>query len=63
MDGFKVWISLWEHLSVQASYGTAIALHRKISERQNSTYMAFFKPQIPKPPYISFLKTIGLLHF
>ena len=48
MDVFKVWVPLREHLSVQALYGTAIALYWKISERQNSTHMAFLKPKNTK---------------
>ena len=45
---FKVWFSLREHLSVQALYDAAIALHWKISERQNSTHLAFLKHQNTK---------------
>ena len=48
MDVFKVWVPSREHLSVQALYGTAIALYWKISERQNSTHMAFLKPKNTK---------------
>ena len=48
MDVFKVWVPLREHLSVQAWYGTAIAYYWKISERQNSTHMAFLKPKNTK---------------
>ena len=48
MDVFKVWVPLREHLRVQALYGTAIALYWKISERQNSTHLAFVKHQNTK---------------
>ena len=48
MDVFKVWVPLRKHLSVQALCGTAIALYWKISERQNSTHMAFLKPKNTK---------------
>ena len=43
MDVVKVWVPLREYLSVQALYDAAIALHWKISERQNSTHLAFLK--------------------
>ena len=61
MDVVKVWVPLREYLSVQALYDAAIALHWKISERQNSTHSWNIK--IRKPPYVSSLKIIGLLNF
>ena len=48
MDVVKVWVPLREYLSVQALYDAAIALHWKISERQNSTHLAFLKHQNTK---------------
>ena len=48
MDVIKVWVPLREYLSVQALYDAAIALHWKISERQNSTHLAFLKQQNTK---------------
>ena len=48
MDVVKVWVPPREHLSVQALYDAAIALYWKISERQNSTHLAFLKHQNTK---------------
>ena len=48
MDVIKVWVPLREYLSVQALYDAANALYWKISERRNSTHLAFFKHQNTK---------------
>jgi len=48
MGVFKVWAPPREHLSVRALYDAAIALYWKISERQNSTQLAFLKHQNTK---------------
>ena len=48
MDVIKVWVPLREYLSVQALYDAANALYWKISERQNSTHLAFLKHQNTK---------------
>ena len=48
MEVVKVWVPVTEHLSVQALYDAAIALYWKISERQNSTHLAFLKHQNTK---------------
>ena len=48
MEVFKVWAPLKGYPSVQALYGVAIALYWKISERQNSTHLAFLKHQNTK---------------
>ena len=48
MDVIKFWVPLREYLSVQALYDAANALYWKISERQNSTHLAFFKHQNTK---------------
>ena len=48
MDVVKVWVPLREYLSVQALYDAANALYWKISERQNSTHLAFLKHQNTK---------------
>ena len=48
MEVFKVWAPLTGHPIVQAFYGAAIDLYWKISERQNSTHMAFLKPKNTK---------------
>ena len=45
MGVFKVWVPSREHLSVQVLYDAAIVLYWKISERQNSTLLAFLKHQ------------------
>ena len=52
MGVFNVWVPSREHLSVQALYDAAIVLYWKISERQNSTHLTFFKHQNTKTsPY------------
>ena len=60
-----LWGSIWVF---RPCNGTAIALYWKMSERQNSTYMAFFKPQNTKTSLyklsknhwvIAFLKFLG----
>ena len=48
MDVIKFWVPLREYLSVQALYDAANALYWKISERQNSTHLAFLKHQNTK---------------
>ena len=48
MDVIKVWVPPREYLSVQALYDAANALYWKISERQNSTHLAFLKHQNTK---------------
>ena len=48
MDVIKVWVPLREYLSVQALYDAANALYWKISERRNSTHLAFLKHQNTK---------------
>ena len=48
MGVFNVWVPSREHLSVQALYDAAIVLYWKISERQNSTHLTFFKHQNTK---------------
>ena len=48
MDMIKVWVPLREYLSVQALYDAANALYWKISERRNSTHLAFLKHQNTK---------------
>ena len=48
MGVFNVWVPSREHLSVQALYDAAIVLYWKISERQNSTHLAFLKHQNTK---------------
>ena len=48
MDVVKVWVPLREYLSVQALYDAANALYWKISERRNSTHLAFLKHQNTK---------------
>ena len=48
MNVIKVWVPPREYLSVQALYDAANALYWKISERQNSTHMAFLKPKNTK---------------
>ena len=48
MGVFKVWVPSREHMSVQALYDAANVLYWKISERQNSTHLAFLKHQNTK---------------
>ena len=48
MNVIKVWVPPREYLSVQALYDAANALYWKISERQNSTHLAFLKHQNTK---------------
>ena len=48
MNVIKVWVPPREYLSVQALYDAANALYWKISERQNSTQLAFLKHQNTK---------------
>ena len=48
MGVFKVWVLSREHMSVQALYDAANVLYWKISERQNSTHLAFLKHQNTK---------------
>ena len=50
MDVFKVWVPPREHLSVQALFDAAIALHWKIFERQNPMHLAFLEHQNTKAP-------------
>ena len=47
-DVIKFWVPLREYLSVQALYDAANALYWKISERRNSTHLAFLKHQNTK---------------
>ena len=58
-----VWMHLGMYRSGKALNGAANALYRKSSKRQNSHTLRFWNIKIPKPPYISSLKIIGLLHF
>ena len=48
MGVFKVWVPSREHMSVEALYDAANVLYWKISERQNSTHLAFLKHQNTK---------------
>ena len=63
MGVFKVWVPPREHRGVQALYDAAIALHWKISERQNSTHLAFLKHQNTKTSLYKLSKNHWVIEF